>query len=211
MPTSSPTNPPRPSNRARVPVMELLKEKILSEGVVLSEKIIIVNSFLNHQIDAGLMEAIGTEFARIFADAGATKILTAEVSGIPPALATGMKLSVPVIYARKTRPSTLGGDVLRARVRSATTDTEYEIVVKRDYLSPDDRVLLIDDFISEGYATSALCDIVRSAGARIVGVGTVIEKAFLGGRSRFEEGLDAPVHALVRITHMGEDGITFDE
>ena len=191
--------------------MELLKEKILSEGVVLSEKIIIVNSFLNHQIDAGLMEAIGTEFARIFADAGATKILTAEVSGIPPALATGMKLSVPVIYARNTRPSTMGGDVLRARVRSATTDTEYEIVVKRDYLSTDDRVLLIDDFISEGYATSALCDIVRSAGARIVGVGTVIEKAFLGGRSRFEEGLDAPVHALVRIMHMGEDGITFDE
>ena len=102
--------------------MDVLKEKIMREGIVISEKIIIVNSFLNHQIDAGLMEDIGLEFASLFSDSGATKILTAEVSGIPPALATGMKMSIPVVFARKSKPSTMGDDVYRASVHSATSD-----------------------------------------------------------------------------------------
>ncbi len=191
--------------------MDVLKEKIMREGIVISEKIIIVNSFLNHQIDAGLMEDIGLEFASLFSDSGATKILTAEVSGIPPALATGMKMSIPVVFARKSKPSTMGDDVYRASVHSATSDKQLEIIVKKDYLRPDDKVLLIDDFISEGHATKALCDIVSSAGATIVGIGTVIEKSFLHGRDRFKDAADAPIHALVKIRRMGPDGVEFEE
>ena len=191
--------------------MDVLKEKIMREGIVISEKIIIVNSFLNHQIDAGLMEEIGLEFASLFSDSGATKILTAEVSGIPPALATGMKMSIPVVFARKSKPSTMGDDVYRASVHSATSDKQLEIIVKKDYLRPDDKVLLIDDFISEGHATKALCDIVSSAGATIVGIGTVIEKSFLHGRDRFKDAADAPIHALVKIRRMGPDGVEFEE
>jgi xanthine phosphoribosyltransferase len=190
--------------------VESLKEKIASEGVVLSEKIIIVNSFLNHQIDAGLMEEIGSQFASLFSGSGATKILTAEVSGIPPALATGMKMSIPVVFARKSKPSTMGDEVYRASVTSATSEKRLEILVKKEYLSPSDKVLLIDDFISEGYATKALCDIVASAGATIVGIGTVIEKSFLHGRDRFKDEVDAPIHALVKILKMGPEGIEFE-
>ncbi len=190
--------------------MDAIKEKIRSEGIVISEKIISVDSFLNHQIDAGLMEAIGLEFASLFADSGATKILTAEVSGIPPALAAGMKMSIPVVFARKSKPSTMGDDVFRASVRSATSEKLLEIIVKKAYLRPEDRVLLIDDFISEGHATKALCDIVLSAGATIVGIGTVIEKSFLHGRDRFKDSANAPIHALVKIRRMGPDGVEFE-
>lgn len=189
--------------------MESLKRKILNEATVLSEKIIVVNSFLNHQIDSKMMDEIGDAFSELFKDMKATKILTAEASGIPPALATGMKLSIPIIYARKTKPLTMGNDVYKGIARSATTERTLEIMVQKAYLTSKDRVLIIDDFISEGYATKAMCDIVDQAGATLVGIGTVIEKTFLHGRKRFERP-GVPIFSLVRIKSMDKDRIELE-
>jgi xanthine phosphoribosyltransferase len=185
--------------------MDSLKDAIRERGTVLSERILIVNSFLNHQIDTVLLDEIGHAFSDIFKDMSPTKVVTAEVSGIPPALVAGLHLGVPVIYARKTKPSTMGGNVYRGIARSATTEQVRELIVSRSFLSPSDRVVIIDDFIAWGHTTKALCDIIDSSGATLVGIGAVIEKVFLGGRSLFErEGV--PIHSLVRISSMCPDG-----
>ncbi|MHC1605216.1 MAG: xanthine phosphoribosyltransferase [Candidatus Methanofastidiosia archaeon] len=192
-------------------IKEELKERIAKEGIVLSDKIIAVNSFINHQIDCVLMDKIGNEFAVFFKDKCATKVLTAEASGIPPALATGMKLSIPVIYARKTKPKTMGKNVYKAIAISATTGKSAEIVVKKEFLNKSDKILIIDDFISEGVTTLALCEIADAAGAKIVGFGAIIEKIFLKGREKFEkEGI--PIHSIIKIKSMDKKSntIVFD-
>ncbi|HHN81235.1 MAG TPA: xanthine phosphoribosyltransferase [Methanomicrobia archaeon] len=185
--------------------MESLKDAIRERGVVLSERILIVNSFLNHQVDTVLLDEIGRAFAGIFKECAPTKVMTAAVSGIPPALATGLHLGIPVIYARKTRPSTMGGDVYRGTARSATTQQVMDLIVKRPFLSPLDRIVIIDDFIAWGHTIKALCDIIDASGATLVGIGAAIEKVFLNGRSQFERE-DVPIHSLVRIRKMHPDG-----
>ena len=161
--------------------MEALKEKIVKEGIVLSDSVLKVDSFLNHQIDAHLMMEIGKEFANLFKSEGITKILTIESSGIAPSVMTGLMLNVPVVFARKRKSLTLAGDLLTSKVHSFTKNETSEISVSQKYLLEGDRVLIIDDFLANGQAALGLADIVAQANADIVGFGIVIEKSFQEG------------------------------
>lgn len=190
--------------------MKKLKQRILNEGKNLGRGILKVDSFINHQIDPQLMADIGQELARRFADAGATKIITAEISGIAPALATAQVLDVPVVYARKTRPVTMTGPVYVEVAPSHTKGRDVFLMVSEEFLGPGDQVLLIDDFLATGATISALVRLVEHAGATLVGIGTVIEKAFEGGREDLETR-DIPVVSLAVITDMSDGKITLRE
>ncbi|MEH7442498.1 xanthine phosphoribosyltransferase [Bacillus sp. JJ1122] len=163
--------------------MELLIEKIKNEGCVLSSSILKVDSFLNHQIDPQLMLEIGKEFAERFADCGITKILTIESSGIAPAVMAGLHLQVPVVFARKRKSLTLVNDLITASVYSFTKEETNEISISNKYLSENDKVLIIDDFLANGQAALGLVEIAIKARASVKGIGIVIEKGFQeGGR-----------------------------
>ncbi len=166
--------------------MKELVEKIEEEGEVLEGGIIKVDSFLNHQINSKLMEKMGEELAKRFQDYEVTKILTAEVSGIPASLTTGINLGVDVIYARKSKPVTMEGEYFSTSVESPTKGGENELVVSGRYLKDNDRVLVIDDFIASGKTTLALVDLVKESNAELVGVGTAINKEYTGGRKLIE-------------------------
>ncbi|WP_210364051.1 xanthine phosphoribosyltransferase [Bacillus sp. REN3] len=163
--------------------MDLLIEKIKNEGSVLSSSVLKVDSFLNHQIDPQLMHEIGKEFAERFAGCGITKILTIESSGIAPAVMAGLQLKVPVVFARKRKSLTLVDDLITAPVYSFTKKETNEISVSNKYLSEDDTVLIIDDFLANGQAALGLAKIAEKAQAAIAGVGIVIEKGFQDGGS----------------------------
>ncbi len=190
--------------------MELLKERIRREGRNLGGGILKVDSFINHQVDPELMVAVGRELARRFADAGATKVLTAEVSGIAPALTTAMALGIPVVYARKTKPITMPERVYRQTAPSHTKGRRVELLASPEFLRPSDRVLIVDDFLATGQTISALVRLVEEAGAKLVGIGTLIEKRFEGGRALLE-GLGVPIESLVVITDMSDGRIVFAE
>lgn len=184
--------------------MKSLKKKIEQEGIVLSDAVLKVDSFLNHQIDPQLMLEIGKEFSRLFAEEGITKILTIESSGIAPSVMTGLQLNVPVIFARKRKSMTLIHDLLTAKVYSFTKGETNEISVSNKYIHEEDRVLIIDDFLANGQAALGLIDIVKQAKAHIVGIGIVIEKAFQdGGQILRDHGYR--VESLARISSL-EDG-----
>lgn len=188
--------------------VEMLKEKINQEGMVISDDILRVDSFLNHQIDPVLMLKVGEEFAGRFADAGITKVLTVEASGIAVALMTGLCLKVPVIFAKKKLPSTMGPDSYCGQVRSFTREEVVDIVVAGRYLGLEDRVLVIDDFLASGEAVKGLIKIITQAGATLVGIGTVIEKVFQsGGESLREQGIR--VESLIKIGSLREGRIEF--
>lgn len=163
--------------------MELLIEKIKNEGSVLSSSVLKVDSFLNHQIDPQLMLEIGKEFAERFAECGITKILTIESSGIAPAVMAGLQLNVPVVFARKRKSLTLVNDLITASVHSFTKGETNEISVSEKYLSENDTVLIIDDFLANGQAALGLAEIADKANASIAGIGIVIEKGFQEGGS----------------------------
>lgn len=187
--------------------MKQLKDKIRTEGKVLSSQVLKVDSFLNHQIDPVLMVEIGKEFARKFKDENITKVLTIESSGIAPGLMAALELEVPVIFARKRKSLTLVNDLLTAEVHSFTKNETNEISVSNQFLQKEDRVLIIDDFLANGQAALGLVNIVKAAGAEIAGVGIVIEKSFQdGGRLLREQGFR--IESLARIVSL-EDGITF--
>ncbi len=188
--------------------MRLMEEMICKEGKVLSPDILKVGSFLNQQIDTALLKAVGEEIARLYGDAGVTKILTIEASGIALAAAAGMAMDVPVLFAKKHKTSNVDGDVLTAPVHSYTHDTDYEIVVSRDYLTAEDTVLLVDDFLASSSALRGLIQLVQKAGADLAGVAVAIEKRFQGGGDTLRrEGIR--VEALALIESMGKDGIEF--
>lgn len=188
--------------------MQLLKERIRTDGRVLGRDILKVDSFLNHQLDPELIQAIGTEFANRFRSAGVTKILTIEASGIAVALMAGLSLGVPVLFAKKTRAKTQSEAVYTAEVFSYTRGESRTIVVSQRFLSPTDRVLILDDFLATGEATKGLISLVRQAGAELAGVGIVVEKGFQdGGRHLREQGV--PLESLVIIDQLTEDGIRF--
>jgi xanthine phosphoribosyltransferase len=190
--------------------MEQLKQKILREGIVISDKILKVDSFLNHQIDPLLMHDIGTEFARRFADSPVTKVLTLESSGIAPALMTGLLLRVPVIFAKKRIPSTLTQGFYRTSVYSYTKQETTELIVAERFLSPADTILIIDDFLANGEAARGMAEIVTRSGASLAGIGIVIEKAFQPGGARLrEKGLR--VTSLVQIKRLTPGRIEFVE
>lgn len=190
--------------------MELLKERIRREGRNLGGGILKVDSFINHQVDPELMVAVGRELARRFAHVGATKVLTAEISGIAPALTTAMALGIPVVYARKTKPITMPERVYRQTAPSHTKGRRVELLASPEFLRPSDRVLIVDDFLATGQTISALVRLVEEAGAKLVGIGTLIEKRFEGGRALLE-GLGVPIESLVVITDMSDGRIVFAE
>ncbi|MGV2941304.1 xanthine phosphoribosyltransferase [Mesobacillus sp. LC4] len=163
--------------------MKMLIEKIKNEGTVLSSSVLKVDSFLNHQIDPQLMDEIGKEFAGRFAHCGITKILTIESSGIAPAVMTGLKLNVPVVFARKRKSLTLVNDLITASIYSFTKEENSEISVSSHYLSEEDKVLIIDDFLANGQAALGLAEIANKAKATVAGIGIVIEKGFQDGGS----------------------------
>src|SRR3954463_3323718 len=188
--------------------MNVLKRKIELEGIVLSDTVLKVDSFLNHQIDPQLMLEIGKEFSRLFAEEGITKILTIESSGIAPSVMTGLQLNIPVIFARKRKSMTLINDLLTANVYSFTKNETNEISVSNKYINEDDRILIIDDFLANGQAALGLIDIVNQAKAHIVGIGIVIEKAFQnGGQILRETGYR--IESLARISSLAEGKVTF--
>jgi xanthine phosphoribosyltransferase len=177
---------------------------------VVGETILRVNSFLNHQIDPQLMNEIGKELAHRYADCGVTKIITIESSGIAPAIFAGFHLSVPVIFAKKSKSLTMGEQVYETTVMSYTKQTEYRISVEQAYLSAADTVLLIDDFLAAGQALRGLIDIVKRAGAHLAGCGIVIEKGFQQAGDRLRrEGVR--VESLAIIDSMTEQQIVFRE
>ncbi|WP_153720322.1 xanthine phosphoribosyltransferase [Sporosarcina cascadiensis] len=161
--------------------MELLKDKIRQEGKVLSEEVLKVDSFLNHQIDPALMYEIGKEFVSRFTDHNITKIVTIESSGIAPAAMAGLILGVPVVFARKRKSLTLTDQLYTAKVYSFTKKESNDISVAKDFITNEDTVLLIDDFLANGQAALGLIDIAQQSGATIAGVGIVIEKSFQTG------------------------------
>ncbi|MCY9028334.1 xanthine phosphoribosyltransferase [Bacillus inaquosorum] len=188
--------------------MEALKRKIEEEGVVLSDQVLKVDSFLNHQIDPLLMQKIGDEFAARFAKDGITKIVTIESSGIAPAVMTGLQLGVPVVFARKHKSLTLTDNLLTASVYSFTKQTESQIAVSGTHLSDQDHVLIIDDFLANGQAAYGLVSIVKQAGASIAGLGIVIEKSFQPGRDELVK-LGYRVESLARIQSLEEGKVSF--
>lgn len=190
--------------------MELLKEKIKQEGKVLSDTVLKVDSFLNHQIDPELMLEIGKEFAARFKDEGVTKILTLESSGIAPAVMTGLYLNVPVVFARKRKSLTLVNDLLTAEVYSFTKQETNEISVSQKFISENDRLLIIDDFLANGQAALGLADIVDQAKASIAGMGIVIEKGFQdGGKQLREKGYK--VESLAIVQSLANSKVTFTQ
>jgi xanthine phosphoribosyltransferase len=189
--------------------MEALKQRILRDGENLGRGILKVDSFVNHQVDPALMMEAGRELAARFAGAGATKVLTAEISGIAPALTTAIALNLPLVYARKSMPVTMTEPVYVETAPSHTKGVPVFLMASPEYLGPGDRILIIDDFLASGQTITALVRIVRHAGAQLVGIGALIEKAFEGGRSQLE-GLGIPLHALVSIASMSDGEIVFE-
>ena len=189
--------------------MELLKERIRRDGKVKGNDVLKVDSFLNHQMDVELFAEIGKEFKRRFADREVNKILTIEASGIGIACVTAEYFHCPVIFAKKNQTKNIAGDVYTSKVESFTHGRVYDIIVAKEFLSPGDKVLLIDDFLANGAALEGLAKLVRDSGAELVGAGIVIEKAFQPGGDRLRaEGLR--VESLARITSMSEEtGVEF--
>ncbi len=163
--------------------MELLKQKIIDEGTVIGDSIVKVDSFLNHQIDVRLFTEIGKEFKRRFDNKTVTKILTIEASGIAVACMTAGYFDVPVVFAKKHEALNIDNDTYQSEVYSYTKNKTYKIRVSKKYISPNDHVLILDDFLANGSAAMGLVEIVRQAGAELVGVGIVIEKGFQTGRT----------------------------
>ena len=190
--------------------MKELIDRIQRDGQNLGGGILKVDSFINHQVDPQLMNACGQEFARRFKSVSATKILTAEISGIAPALATGMHLNLPVVYARKHKPITMPDQVFLTLTPSHTKGRIVELIISPEYLAGGERVLIIDDFLASGATILGLVRLAQSAGARIVGIGTLIEKTFEGGRKALSF-LNIPIEALARIRSMEGDQILFTE
>ncbi len=190
--------------------MRALRERILNEGKNLGNGILKVDGFINHQVDPVLMDACGRELASRFTRVGATKVLTAEISGIAPALTTAMHLGVPVVYARKTRPITMPDQVLLTLAPSHTKGRTIELIISPEYLARGERVLIIDDFLATGQTILALARLAEAAGSRIVGIGTVIEKTFEGGRQALA-ALAVPIEALARVTDMRDGQIVLAE
>jgi xanthine phosphoribosyltransferase len=166
--------------------MKALKERILRDGKSLPGGILKVDSFINHQIDPCLMRQIAVEFVRRFASSRITKIITIEASGIAPAVMVGLLLDVPVVFAKKKKPSTMD-DMLSTTVFSFTKQRNYDVVVSREFLTSADRVLFIDDFLANGNAAKGVACLCRQAGAKLEGMGFIIEKSFQHGRDLLED------------------------
>lgn len=189
-------------------MMQALQERILREGRNLGNGILKVDGFINHQVDPMLMDTCGREFARRFQDVGATKVLTAEISGIAPALMTGLHMGLPVVYARKHKPITMPDQVFLTLSPSHTKGRTVELIISPEYLSGGERILIIDDFLATGATILGLVRLAHTAGAKLMGIGALIEKTFEGGRQALSH-LNVPIESLTCIQSMEEDQIIF--
>ena len=192
-------------------VVELLKERIRKDGVVRGTDVLKVDSFLNHQMDIALFEEIGREFRRLFADCGVNKILTIEASGIGIACITAQFFHCPVVFAKKSQTKNIAGAVYTTKVESFTHGKVYDVIVAQQFLGPEDKVLIIDDFLANGAALEGLIDLVHQAGAQLAGAGIVVEKAFQPGGARLRaQGIR--VESLAKIKSMSEEtGVEFED
>ncbi|HET7521939.1 MAG TPA: xanthine phosphoribosyltransferase [Bacillales bacterium] len=188
--------------------MERLKEKIRNGGIVLSENVLKVDSFLNSQVDPVLMQQIGRKFADRFANEQITKVLTIESSGIAPATMAALELGIPCVFARKKKSLTLQTGLLTTEVFSYTKQESNEIFVANKFISETDRVLIIDDFLAHGEAALGLAHLVEQAGATVAGIGIVIEKSFQPGRTKLDEK-GYRVESLARIQGLKNNRVTF--
>jgi xanthine phosphoribosyltransferase len=188
--------------------MQALQDRILHEGKNLGGGILKVDGFINHQVDPVLMNACGEELAHRFESVGATRVLTAEISGIAPAIMTARYLRLPVVYARKSKPITMPDTVYLTVAPSHTKGRMVELIVSPEYLLPGEKVLIIDDFLASGATILGLARLTKAAGATLVGIGTLIEKTFEGGRDALAQ-LGVPIEALVSITSMDNGQICF--
>ena len=190
--------------------MDLLKERIRRDGTIKKGNVLKVDSFLNHQMDIGLMNEIGKEFKRRFEGKNITKILTIEASGIGIACIVAQYFHVPVVFAKKTQSINLDGDVYSTKIESFTHKRVYDVIVSKKYISPDDHILVIDDFLANGCAVNGLIDIIQSAGATVEGVGIAVEKGFQeGGKLLREKGLHVESLAIVDGMDAATGEITF--
>ena len=188
--------------------MRLMEEMILRDGKLLPGGVLKVGSFLNQQIDPELLRAMGEEIARLFAGCGVTKILTIESSGIALASAAALAMRKPLVFAKKHRTSNVDGAVYSTVVHSFTHGMDYNVVVSRDYLTSNDCVLLVDDFLASGSALVGLVELAKLAGAQVAGAAVAIEKRFQGGGNALRaQGLR--VESLALIERMDENGIVF--
>jgi len=168
-----------------------LQDRVKEDGVVIDEKILKVDSFLNHQIDAKLMYEVGQVITEHFKDKKITKILTIEASGIAPAIMASLHLDVPCLFAKKAKPSTMTSEFYQTDIHSFTKNTTSTVVIAKQFLNEDDHVLIIDDFLANGEASLGLHRLVQAANATTAGIGIVIEKSFQPGREKLEsEGLE---------------------
>ena len=190
--------------------MEVLKQRILKDGNALNETILKVDSFLNHGVDPHLMYEIGTEFKNYFKNHGITKIFTIESSGIAPTVMTAMQMNVPMVTLKKQASKILTGDVYQTTVHSFTKAMNYELTISKKYISENDNILIIEDFLANGEAALGVIRLIEEAGAKVAGIGIVIEKSFQPGRQLLvDRGHD--VYSLARISKLGEGIIEFIE
>ena len=189
--------------------MELLKQKILDCGRALDEHVLLVDSFLNHQVDVKLMQEVGREFARRFADAGITRIVTIESSGIAPAAMAALEMDLPLVILKKSKSSILKEGVLQTEVFSFTKNAPYMLTLKPQFAHPGDRVLLIDDFLANGEAALGASSLLERAGAEVAGIGIVIAKTFQPGLKKLQEA-GYRVEILAPVKRMAENLIEFD-
>lgn len=188
--------------------MKLLEERILKDGQVFPGNILKVDSFLNHQIDVGLLCEMGKEIKRLYADAGINKILTIEASGIAIASIAAQYFECPVLFAKKTKTINIADTVYKTQVRSFTHCTQYDVILSKNFLSEKDNVLIIDDFLAEGNALLGLIDLCNQAGAKVAGCAIAIEKGFQEGRNRVEsKGIR--VESLAIVQEMKDNAVIF--
>jgi xanthine phosphoribosyltransferase len=190
--------------------MKELIERIRQDGRNLGNGILKVDGFINHQVDPALMDACGKELASRFAKLGATKVLTAEISGIAPALMTARYLELPVVYARKNKPITMPDQVFLTLAPSHTKGRMVELIISPEYLGGHEKILIIDDFLASGATIMGLIRLAQTAGATVIGVGTLIEKVFEGGRAMLKP-IGIPIESLVCITAMDNGQIVFGD
>ena len=191
--------------------MQKLKERIAREGKVLPGNIVKVDGFLNHLVDTRLMDDIAEEFAKYFDTKRITRVLTAEASGIALATVCARHYGVPMLFAKKAKSDNIESGLYQSEVFSYTYKKKVTLLVSQEWLGPEDKVLIIDDFMANGYAMQGLVDIVNAAGAELVGIGVAVEKGFQGGGDKFRAMPDVPYHALAVIEKADENGITFRE
>jgi len=189
--------------------VQILKDRIRAEGLYLGDGILKIDSILNHQMDPNLIKAMGEEIAVRFRDMHPTRILTAEVSGIAPALMAALALNVPIVYARKYKPATMYGPVFLETAPSHTKGGETNLLVAAEFLPAGERVLIVDDFLASGKTLLALARMVQQARCTLVGVATIVEKSFEEGRARVQEKYDVPVESLAIITYLDDQRIDF--